>query len=131
MPGKEMTAYADVSAYTVADGAYIFAAEQLIPKIAPEDIVNAVYARDPAVAWRVLGVDEFGNPYTSENPLPVSASVTIPPNTVPTMWYDIALSYDSNNNLTQVLYYSAPSVVERTLTLTYDSNNNLINVLPS
>lgn len=129
--GSHMTAYADVSAYTIADSAFIFAAEQLIPKIAPEDIFNAIYARDPAVAIRSLGVDEYGNPYTTGNPLPVEATVTIPPGTIPTTWYDIALSYDSNNNLIQVLYYSAPAIVERTLTLSYDSNNNLINVLPS
>lgn len=51
--------------------------------------------------------------------------------TIPSTWSDIKLAYDSNNNLIQVQFYSAPSVVERTLTLSYDSNDNLIDVLPS
>lgn len=51
--------------------------------------------------------------------------------TIPNTWSDIKLAYDSNNNLIQVQFYSAPSIVERTLTLSYDSNDNLTDVLPS
>jgi hypothetical protein len=121
----------DISAFTVALGAYIYAEEQPKAVLKPDDIIQAVYDQEPAVAIRTTGVDQFGNYYTSTNPFPVNVITGGGGGTIPTTWYDIAMSYDSSNNLTQVIYYSAPSVIERTLTLSYDSNNNLINVLAS
>jgi len=52
--------YADVSAYTVADSATATAPEQVKPVLKPDEIIQAVYARDPAVALRTLQVNKFG-----------------------------------------------------------------------
>lgn len=50
----------DVSGFRVSDSAKIFAPFQNKFKIKPDDIINAVYERDPAVAFRVVNVDKFG-----------------------------------------------------------------------
>jgi hypothetical protein len=62
----------NMSAYLVVDNANIFAAEQTKTKLQPDEIFNAVYERDPAVALRGLLVDSFGNVYKVTNPFPVS-----------------------------------------------------------
>lgn len=63
--GTGIDRYADLSAFTVADSAVITANEQVKPSIKPEDILQAVYQRDPAAALRNLLVDKFGNAYDS------------------------------------------------------------------
>lgn len=80
----DITLRADVTAFLVADAAYLTAFEQNFPKIKPEDIANAVYAREQIVANRVINVDKYGNYYDKLNPLPVDAtiSVVVPPLTV-------------------------------------------------
>lgn len=46
------------------------------------------------------------------------------------LYDDIALTYDSNQNLSTVIYKLA-TVAQKTLTLTYDSNQNLTDVAKS
>lgn len=72
-PGPKVgrDAYADVSMYTVADGATISAAEQDKNNVPEKDHYSAVYEGDPVIADRVLNVDQYGRPYTENNPLPV------------------------------------------------------------
>lgn len=62
----------DLSAYDTQ--AFIYANEQ--PKSAiPQGAVDlATYEPDPIVARRVFSVDELGNPYNTDNPLPVQLS---------------------------------------------------------
>ena len=122
--------YTNISAYTVALNAMVGFPEQDKNKIKADDIDQAVYEGDPTVAIRTIPVDPYGNLYGPDYPMPVSATITPTPGTIPTVWTNIELFYDANNNLTLVQYYNGVSV-ERTLTLTYDSNNNLIDVLPS
>jgi hypothetical protein len=67
----------DISAYLVADGAFIYAAEQPKANLKPDDIWQAVYDQEPAVALRTTQVDQFGNYWTPANPFPVAIEGTI------------------------------------------------------
>ena len=67
----------DLSAYTLAAGAFIFQDEQPRVTIAPADIVQAVYEQEPTVAIRVIDVDQFGNPYDQNNPMPIIFDGTV------------------------------------------------------
>lgn len=66
--------FTDLSAYTVASGANLFAIEQKRPTITADDFERAVYEEEPTVAKRMILVDEFGNRITQSNPLPTSAT---------------------------------------------------------
>lgn len=68
--------FTNLSAYTVAAGAQIFANEQKRPIINSDDYERAVYEEEPTVAKRVVLVDQFGNKYDEDNPLPVGATFT-------------------------------------------------------
>jgi hypothetical protein len=72
--GGSIDARTDISAYTVALGANIFANEQLRPSIPNESINRAVFEEEPTNAHRVFLVDELGNDYDTDNPFPVSAT---------------------------------------------------------
>ena len=52
----------DVSAYLVGDGAQIQASEQQRPGIDYVHVLRHVYQEEPAVALRVMEVDQYGNP---------------------------------------------------------------------
>jgi len=67
----------DLSAYTVAAGAFIFQDQQPRVTIAPADIIQAVYEQEPVVAIRTESVDQYGNPYGVGNPLPIAFEGTI------------------------------------------------------
>lgn len=71
-----INATTNLSAYTVIAGANIFANEQKRPTIGADDFERATYEEEPTVAKRVILVDEFGNKYSEENPLPVGATFT-------------------------------------------------------
>jgi hypothetical protein len=62
----------DLSAYDTS--AFLYANEQLRNSIPQGEIDRATYQEEPAVARRVIGVDELGNPFTTDNPLPVQLS---------------------------------------------------------
>jgi len=69
-----INAFTDLSAYTTAASASILANEQRRPTIIGDDFERAVYEEEPTVAKRVILVDEFGNKYTEDYPLPVGAT---------------------------------------------------------
>ena len=64
----------DVSAYTLASGAYVYAESQAKSKVPANDRDEAVYETEPIVANRVIMVDNLGQYYESSNPLPVQLS---------------------------------------------------------
>lgn len=64
----------DISVYTVADSATIEAHLQDRPGITIDHHERAVYVEEPVVAKRVIGVDESGQYYNTQNPLPVRLS---------------------------------------------------------
>ncbi len=70
----DITSVSNVSAYTVALSAAIFANAQLRPKISSDHFERAVYEEEPTVAKRVILVDKFGQKYETDNPLPVQLS---------------------------------------------------------
>lgn len=67
--------FTDLSAYTTASTASVFANEQRRPTITSDDFERAVYEEEPIVAKRVILVDELGNKYDTANPLPTNATV--------------------------------------------------------
>lgn len=73
--GKNLSTVMDVSAFTVAAGAVIYAPEQSRPSIPAQEHERAVYEEEPTVAKRVFIVDELGNPVDGKSPLPVLATV--------------------------------------------------------
>lgn len=62
----------DLSAYD--NQTSIYANEQARPSIPLQELERAAYEEEPVVAKRVMPVDEFGNPYHTDNPLPVQLS---------------------------------------------------------
>lgn len=77
------TARTDLTAYTVAAGSNVYAEEQDKAKLKPDDIWQAVYDQEPAVALRNVLVDEYGRYFSSVTDsngnirLAVDAAVTI------------------------------------------------------
>lgn len=65
--------FTSTSDFLVSDNAIISASEQNRPGITDDDYNRAVYAEEPIVAKRTIMVDEFGNYYNDENPLPINA----------------------------------------------------------
>ena len=66
--------FTNLSAYTTAANAEIFANEQKRPTIDSDSWERAVYEEEPTVAKRVVLVDDLGNKYNDDNPLPTSAT---------------------------------------------------------
>lgn len=145
----------DIRAFTVLNNASIGAQEQDKNKITNEDIQKAVYEADPVVALRTIGVDQYGNFYTPENPLPVDFEGSISIDTVKVIgtngnivepnedgslntveqsnaigveWDDVLLDRDPITQDLTVATFKKNNVTVRTLTFTYDANENLIEV---
>ena len=72
--GGNIDSRVNVSSYTTALSAKIFANEQKRPSIPFEEYTRAVYDEEPIVADRVVAVDKYGQYYTIDNPLPVELS---------------------------------------------------------
>lgn len=75
--GKPLTCYDDLSIYTVANGAFLFADEQQRSKVPEQEIERATYEEEPVVARRSVLVDECGVKISKLNPLPVDAVLNI------------------------------------------------------
>ena len=117
----------DVSVYTVAAGSFWLTEEQdkSIPK--SDDIDQAVYEQEPVVAKRTISVDEFGNFYNEDNPIPsvnVGSGADKP-------WDDLLITRDPvTQDITKTEYKKSGATV-RTLDFTYDAYENLIEVKKS
>lgn len=66
--------FTNLSAYTTSSAASISANEQKRPTISADDFERAVYEEEPTVAKRVILVDQYGNKYDDDNPLPTSST---------------------------------------------------------
>lgn len=64
----------NLSAYTVAAGAFIYAEEQVKAQLTKADQDHATYDQEPTVARRSVMVDQLGRYYEEANPLPVQLS---------------------------------------------------------
>ncbi len=67
----------DTSGYTVALGAFIYAEEQMRPKIPEHEVERNTYEEEPVVARRVLLVDPLGNSIDDGNPLPIDGTISV------------------------------------------------------
>ena len=77
-PSKSnITDRTNLSAYTVALGASIYAIEQPRTAIPEEQIERLTYDEEPTMARRVILVDECGDRVNEANPLPVNATVSV------------------------------------------------------
>lgn len=63
----------NLSAYTVAKASGISAETQSKKFPTDKDIHSFIYEQEPTVAYRTISVDEYGDFYSSNNPLPVDA----------------------------------------------------------
>jgi hypothetical protein len=79
VPGANtgITARTDISAYTVALNAAIFADEQKRPAIDIIEIQRATYSEEPTCAQRGILVDDCGDTYSNTNPFPVAFDGTV------------------------------------------------------
>lgn len=70
-PNSGVSVTSSTSQFLVTDNAKISAEEQARVGITEDEIQKAEYAEEPIVAKRVIGVDEYGDYYSLQNPLPV------------------------------------------------------------
>jgi hypothetical protein len=123
----------NISAWTVSAGTTIGAEWQPKSRITPEDIIRAAYEGDPVAAIRTFGVDEYGNPWSAANPLPVNADVTVNSVQLFTKPYDsIAASYPTPTTEIYKTYLGGLSgVLQQTVTVTYvdSTKNELVSVV--
>lgn len=73
-PEGKITDTADISLYTSADTANLYALEQPRPSIPQTEYERAVFEEEPTVAKRVVFVDQLGDFYDDANPLPIAFS---------------------------------------------------------
>lgn len=66
--------WTDISSYTTAASAYIYAEQQEKSKVPANDRDEATFDQEPTVAWRNVLVDQLGRYYETANPLPVRLS---------------------------------------------------------
>ena len=123
----------NISNWLVANNAVIGAEWQPKNTIGADDIVKAVYEADPVAAVRTLDVDQYGNPYSESNPLPVNADVTVNSVQLFTLPYDsIAASYpNATTEIYQTYLGGLSGTPQQTVTVTYvdSTKNELVSVL--
>jgi hypothetical protein len=113
VPGANtgITARTDISAYTVALGAAIFADEQKRPAIDNIEIVRATYQEEPTAAIRSIMVDDCGNTINDNNPFPVSleGSISISDVTIVGPGGSPALDVNSDGSINVNIVNSTPT----------------------
>ena len=67
----------NLTAYTLAAGAFIYQNQQPRVTITPADIIQSVYEQEPVCAIRTENVDQYGNPYDKNNPMPIIFDGTV------------------------------------------------------
>jgi len=71
LAGKEIDSFADISNFLVSESATIGANEQTLGTIPPTVLEQAGWAREPINARRSILVDQYGDFFKTDNPLPV------------------------------------------------------------
>ena len=94
----------------------MMANEQKRPSVPSEEITRAVYEEEPVVAYRVIGVDQYGNTVNwSEDGL------------VPQEFDDVILTRDLDEDIIEAEFYLRGEEI-RDLELTYNLAKSLIRV---
>jgi hypothetical protein len=119
----------DLTNYTTANSAQIFANTQPRPAIPEKDYQRAMFEEDPVNARRSILVDDFGDKYNSSNPFPVTSDndgillFNLP--------YDSGqTTYPSSTQTVYTTYvggFSGTPVQQVTLNFTDATQNNLLN----
>jgi hypothetical protein len=118
---NKILVYADVSQYTVADGAKISYKEDKRPVIDLNEINRQVYAEEPTIAIRTYPVDVLGRGFNQENPFPVTEAKN-------SKDYDrIIIARDLDKDITKVTYQKDGAEL-RVFDLYYDVDKDLIQV---
>jgi hypothetical protein len=115
----KITDYSDVSVYTTAALSSIEAEEQARNEIPQVDRERAVYAEEPIVATRNVLVDDIGDYYNSNNPLPTS-SVQV--NSIVPYKYD-AIYPSYPDGVTEIYVYKYQGSTVATVTVVYTDVN--------
>jgi hypothetical protein len=124
--------FIDVSTYTVILNAQIAFPEQDKNRIKADDIDQAVYESDPVVAKRVIQVDEYGQFFSKDNPIPVDADVTVNSVALFTLPYDsIQASYPTTTQSVFQSYLGGLSgTLQQTVTVNFtDATQNFISTV--
>lgn len=92
----------DITGFLVADGAFLYAEEQDKSMLKPDDADQATYEQEPVVARRVISVDENGNFYNNDNPVPTiqGGSQIAPPE-----FDEVVIVRDSDDYPTQYQFF--------------------------
>lgn len=111
----KITDYSDVSIYTTAALSSIEAEEQARNEIPVADRERAVYAEEPIVATRNVLVDDTGDYYNTDNPLPTSG---IQANSIVPFKYD-AIYPSYPDAVTEIYVYKNQGTTVATVTVVY------------
>ena len=112
----------DFTAYTLANNATVKVIEQDKKTPRPEDILKAVYEQEPVVAIRTHAVDELGNGYNQNNPLP-----TVPGGTQikPSQFDKVQIVRDADDYPITYEFY-LKGVLVKTIDVEYNNNKSAI-----
>lgn len=103
----------DLSSFPI--GSIVWALEQPRTSIPLQEIERAIYDEEPTVALRTIGVDEFGSPYSSSNPIPTSSN---------SFWDTIETTLPSPE--VEIFTYKKDGDVVQTVTVTYESSEKKV-----
>lgn len=113
----------DLTLYTTAASATIHAKEQPRPDIGEKEYNRAVYEEEPTVAKRVLPVDDLGEAFGEDNPLP-----TVDTGDATQFAYDeLDIELNAVEDISKITY-KKEGVDQFERVLTYDANANLTNL---
>lgn len=137
-PKGNIGARSDLTNYTVANAALIFANMQDRPSIPLNDVNRAIFEEAPASAARAILVDDIGDKYNEDNPLPVDAQIKpVAVFTLPYDSFDADLTGSTQDIYTSYIHGYPPSagltpvgtlVQTATINYTDSTKNNIKNV---
>jgi hypothetical protein len=121
--GENIDARIDVSAYKVVDNASVSAPKQSRPGITLEHIDRASYEEEPILAKRVIAVDETGEHYGKDNPVPVEVVSTA--KLAPTDFDEVTITRDAFEDPVSYNFFKN-SILVGVIEVTYDPARSAI-----
>lgn len=124
--GGSLENYEDISMFLAVDST-LRAEKQARPSIPEKEYERSVFAEEPIVAKRTISVDELGNYYNVDNPVPTKNVGSA----ADADWETLVLTRDPiTRNITDA-QYNKNSAPVRTLELLYDEYEDLVQVVKS
>ncbi len=124
--GGSIKARVDISAYTVALGATVYAEEQQRTKVPEQEIERHTYEEEPTVARRTALVDPLGKLISEANPLPVTTDAHPDgferhgAGTITSPAFEVIFTYTSLDNNTKIAYVEATVSTAATIRVLVD-----------